>query len=255
MSPTSEATAASTTRIQLCGRLKADVAGHHVTPLLRGRQGRVLLAYLVLNRGRPVTRAELIEALWPEKRPSDPAAALRTQLSHMRTALGPEALAGRDTIELRLPAETWVDLEAAERAIRAATVDLASEDWQGAWIQAHVAVNVAGRPFLSGVEAPWVQEVRGDMAELLLRSREAIARAGIGLGGSEIAAAERAALALIRAAPFRETGYLYLMESLVAAGNTAEAMRTYDEVRKLLSSELGTAPGADLQALHRRLLG
>ena len=109
-----------TTRIQLCGRLKADVKGRHVTPALRGRQGRVLLAYLVLNRGRPVSRDELIAAIWPESPPVDPSAALRTQLSHLRSALGTEALAGRETVELRLPENTWIDVEAAERAIRVA---------------------------------------------------------------------------------------------------------------------------------------
>lgn len=243
------------TRIQLCGRLKADVRGRHVTPALRGRQGRVLLAYLVLNRGRPVSRAELVRAIWPDRPPLDPAASLRTQLSHLRSALGSEALAGRDTVELHLPENVWIDFEAAERAIRVADSALKAGDWRDTWIHAHIALNIAGRPFLAGFEAPWVNDVRDELNELELRSRELIARAGIGLGGSELAGAERSARALIRAAPFRETGYLSLMEALVASGNTAEALRTYDHLRTLLNEELGTAPGAEVQALHRRLLG
>src|SRR5215211_5886850 len=82
-------------RIQLCGRLKVDLEGEHVTPALRGRQGRVLLAYLVIRRGRAVSREEMIEAIWPERRPADPSAALRTQLSRLRSALGVDSLAGR----------------------------------------------------------------------------------------------------------------------------------------------------------------
>jgi DNA-binding SARP family transcriptional activator len=100
-----------------------------------------------------------------------------------------------------------------------------------------------------------VAEVRDELGETEMRSREAIAAAGIALGGSELPVAERSARALIRTAPFRETGYLYLMKALAAAGNTAEALRTYDGLRKLLSSELGTAPGAEVQSLHRELLG
>lgn len=215
----------------------------------------MLLAYLVVNRGRPVSRQELIGAIWPDKPPVDPGAALRTQLSHLRNALGADALAGRDTIELRLPEDTWVDVEAAEGSMRIAENSLQAEDWREAWIQAHVSLNVAGRPFLSGFEAPWVAEVREDMAEMELRAREVIARAAIGLGGSELAVAERSARALVRAAPFRESGYVLLMRALVAAGNTAEAMRTYDNLRTLLNRELGTAPGAEAQALHRDLLG
>jgi DNA-binding SARP family transcriptional activator/tetratricopeptide (TPR) repeat protein len=243
------------TRIQLCGRLKADLEGRHVTPALRGRQGRILLAYLVLNRGRPVSRDELIAAIWPESPPSDPSAALRTQLSRLRAALGSGSLAGRDAVELRLPENIWIDVEAADRAIVAAGAALGAADWKDAWVHAHIALNIAGRPFLAGFEAPWVDETRHELEELHLRAREIIARAGIGLGGSELAGAERAARALIREAPFRESGYVLLMRALVASGNAAEALRTYDDLRNLLAEELGSAPGAEAQGLHRKLLG
>jgi DNA-binding SARP family transcriptional activator/tetratricopeptide (TPR) repeat protein len=247
-------TPAQETRIQLCGRLKADVEGRHVTPALRGRQGRVLLAYLVINRGRPVSRDELISALWPQRPPTDPSAALRTQLSRLRSALGANALAGRDTVELHLPESTWVDIEAAENAIEAAEAALAASGWKDAWAHGNVALNISSRPFLAGFDAPWVEEVRRELAELQSRARESIARAGIGLGGSELAGAERSARELVRTAPFRESGYVLLMRALVASGNTAEALRAYERLRHVLREELGTAPGAEIQALHRRLL-
>jgi DNA-binding SARP family transcriptional activator len=252
--PTGNTTEAEQMRIQLCGRLRVDVGDRHVTPALRGRQGRVLLAYLVLNRERAVSRGEMIRAIWPEEHPADPAAALRTQLSRLRAALGTEALAGRDAIELRLRSDTWIDIEAAERAIRAAGSALSLGAWEDAWTQAHITLNIAGRPFLAGFEAPWARETRGELRELELRAMETISRAGVGLGGSELAGAERSARALIRAAPFRESGYLNLMRALIAAGNSAEALRTYDELRTLLASELGSAPGAEAQDLHRELL-
>lgn len=242
------------TRIQLCGRLKADVEGRHVTPALRGRQGRVLLAYLVLNRGRPVSRDELIAALWPDRPPADPSAALRTQLSRLRSALGTRALAGRDAVELHLPDSTWVDVEAADNAIEAAEAASDASEWKEAWAHANVALNISSRPFLAGFDAPWVEEVRRELAELQIRARECIARAGIGLGGSELAGAERSARELVRTTPFRESGYVLLMRALVASGNTAEALRIYERLRRVLREELGTAPGAEIQALHRRLL-
>jgi DNA-binding SARP family transcriptional activator len=242
------------TRIQLCGRLKVDFQGRHVTPALRGRQGRILLAYLVVRRGRAVSREEMIEAIWPQERPSDPSSALRTQLTRLRSALGTDSLAGRDTVELRLPQDTWIDVEVAERAIRVAEAALRSQAYREAWAQAHVTLNISGRPFLAGFDAPWVDDMRRDLSELEMRSREAIAVAGIGLGGSELASAERAAKALIRDAPFRESGYLNLMRALAASGNTAEALRTYDGLRTLLVEELGSAPSAEIQALHRQLL-
>ena len=207
-----------------------------------------------MNRGRPVSRDELITALWPQQPPADPSAALRTQLSRLRSALGSAALAGRDAVELQLPDSTWVDIEAAENAIQAAEAALAASDWKDAWAHGNVALNISSRPFLAGFDAPWVEEVRRELDELQSRARESIARAGIGLGGSELAGAERSARELVRNAPFRESGYVLLMRALVASGNTAEALRAYERLRNVLSDELGTAPGAEIQALHRRLL-
>jgi SARP family transcriptional regulator, regulator of embCAB operon len=247
-------TASRGTRIQLTGRLKVDIDGRHVTPDLRGRQGRIALAYLILHRNRPVSREELIAAIWPLDQPADPAAALRTQLSHLRKALGPDSLVGRATIELRLPEGTWVDIEAAHRALEVAGLAVADEDWDDAWIQSQITLNIAGRPFLAGFDATWADEIRRDLADLDLRALELVSRAGVGLGGSELPAAERAARTLIQEAPLRESGYVCLMEALQAEGHTAEALEVYDTLRQLLQERLGTAPGANAQALHRRLL-
>jgi DNA-binding SARP family transcriptional activator len=45
------------------------------------------------------------------------------------------------------------------------------------------------------------------------------------------------------------------MEALAAGGNASEALRVYERLRVLLREELGVAPGAPAQELHRRLLG
>ena len=49
-------------RIQLRGDLRLEVRGSRVEGSLPGRLGRGLLAYLVLNRHRAVTRSELVDA-------------------------------------------------------------------------------------------------------------------------------------------------------------------------------------------------
>ena len=54
------------TRVQLCGRLSVEFDGVEIVTALRGRQVRLLLAYLVINRDRRVGREELIGAVWPE---------------------------------------------------------------------------------------------------------------------------------------------------------------------------------------------
>ena len=141
-------------------------------------------------------------------------------------------------------------MDAAERADAA----LAAGDPEGAWSAAAACVEIAGGGFLAGDEAPWAQDRRREVAELRLRALEAMAAAGVALGGSRLADAERAAREAIEAAPFRESGHRLLMAALAGRGNVAEALRAYDDLRVLLRDELGTAPGADVQALHRRLL-
>ena len=83
---------------------------------------------------------------------------------------------------------------------------------------------------------------------------EAYATAGLGVGGTELASAERTALELIERAPLRESGYRLLMQVKAARGNVAEALQTYQELRRTLREELGVAPGPATQPVHMRLL-
>ena len=54
--------------MQLCGRFVVELGGRRVEGDLPGRQGRLLLAYLVANRDRTTTREEVLDALWPDGR-------------------------------------------------------------------------------------------------------------------------------------------------------------------------------------------
>ena len=55
-----------------------------------------------------------------------------------------------------------------------------------------------------------------------LQALEVIGRAGLSMGGTQLASAERAARSLIEAEPYRESGYVLLMEALALQGNVAE---------------------------------
>jgi DNA-binding SARP family transcriptional activator len=127
-------------------------------------------------------------------------------------------------------------------------------DWVQAWAPSRAALYVANRGFLPGFEGPWIDERRRWLEDVRLRALECVGAAGLGMGGTELATAERAGRALVEAAPFRESGYRLLMEALAARDNGAEALRVYDGLRVLLREELGVAPGQAAQELHRRLL-
>ena len=240
------------TTVRLCGPLGVELSGREA--VLPGRQGRLAFAYLVVNRRRAVGRDELIELLWPQSLPADPGEALSALLSRVRRTVGADVLCGRRELELVLPSGAWVDLEAALDAAERADAALAAGDPESAWRAAGASVEIAGGGFLAGDEAPWAQDRRREVSELRLRALEAMAAAGVALGGNRLADAERAAREAIEAAPFRESGHRLLMAALAGRGNVAEALRAYDGLRVLLRDELGTAPGADVQALHGRLL-
>ena len=242
-------------RIQLCGALVARIDGADVAPGLPAAQGRLLFAYLVVHRTRECSREELTDLLWGERPPASPAQALRALLSKLRAAVGADRLVASAEPRLRLPPEVWVDVEAASEAIHDAEGAVRREHWDRAWLGAHIALNVARRRFLAGHEHPWIEERRTELEDMQVRALEALACAGLNLGGAELDTAERAARSLTRSAPFHETGWVHLMRALAAKGNAAEALVAYDQVRCLLRDELGTAPGPELQRLHGELLG
>jgi class 3 adenylate cyclase/DNA-binding SARP family transcriptional activator len=242
-------------RIQLCGRFTLDVGGTRLEDSLPGRQGRLLFAYLALNRRRPIGRDELIEAVWPFEKPPRVDGSLSALLTKLRRALGENALGGRSAVELRLPGDAWIDCEAATDALHRAEAAATRQAWAEAWGPGRVAQHIAVRTFLPGEDAPWIDERRRRLDDVYIRSLELTAQAGLGIGGSELDTADRAARTLVERAPYRESGYRFLMRVLAERDNLAEGLRVYEELRVLLRDELGTAPSPTTQELHRRLLG
>jgi DNA-binding SARP family transcriptional activator len=236
------------TRIQLCGRLVARIDGLRIEDALPGRQGRLAFAYLAAHRARTVTRDELTDALWNGAAGSD---RLSPVLSKLRQVV---PLEGRGDVRLALPAGAWIDVEAAAEGLHRAESAVAQGDYVGAWAPGRVAQHVAMRVFLAGEDAPWIDAQRRRLEEILVRSLELVGRACVAIGGSELATAERCARTLIERAPYRESGHRLLMETLAERGNTAEALLVYDALRRLVREELGAAPSAATQELHRRLL-
>ena len=239
------------TRIHLCGRLTAEVAGRQVESDLPGRQGRLVFAYLVLNRRRLVLRDELAEALWDEP-PAAPDSALSALVSKLRRLL---PLDGRSELRLTLPDDAWIDVEAVGEALHRAEGAVARGDWTAAWGPARVVQHIAARELLRGDDAAWLDEHRRRLRDAYEQSLELAAHACLEIGGTELHTAERAARTLVEVAPFRESGYRWLMLTLERRGNRAEALRAYDELRLRLRDELGTAPSPAIQELHRALLG
>ncbi len=124
-------------------------------------------------------------------------------MSKLRKLLGPETVEGRATLQLRLGQHAHVDVEVAADAVHRAESQVALEDWARAWGPALVALLITEREFLAGEDAPWIDERRRQLADIHLRALEAYGTAALGMGGTELPAAVRAARQLISAAPLR----------------------------------------------------
>ena len=201
-----------------------------------------------------MSRSELVAALWPASVPATADSSLSPLLSKLRRALGQTSIQGKAEIELVLPADAWIDLEAAAEGLHRAESAIARSDWAGAWGPSHVALHVATRGFLPGFEEPWVEDERRTLEDIRVQALECLAASGLGLGGAEVAAAYRSARSLIEAAPLRESGYRFLMQAHAEHGNVAEAVVVYEGLRVRLREELGISPSAMTMQLHGQLL-
>jgi DNA-binding SARP family transcriptional activator len=223
-----------------------------------GRQGRCAFAYLVLGRNRPVSRAELVDALWANEPPTAYEAALSAIMSKLRGALTAAGLASSaltslsGCYELRLPLSTWVDVEAAAEAVHEAEFALRRGDPAAAYGPSAIAHHIARRPFLAGDDSRWAAARRDRLRAILVRALEC--RAHVYLWNSEHALAVEAARETIELEPFRETAHQLLMRAHSAAGNTAEALQAYERCRRLIADELGADPSPETKALHLALL-
>jgi DNA-binding SARP family transcriptional activator len=242
------------TLIQLCGPLVVEIDGVRIERRLPGRQGELLFAFLVLNRGARVGRDQMIEAVWPRGGPGAADSGLSALLSKLRSALEPVEIEGRPEVQLRLPESAQIDVETAMASIHRAESAVAQARWEAGWAPARIALHICNREFLPGADAPWVDERRRELEDVQLRALECVAAIGLAMGDAELAAAERSGRRLVKLAPLRESGYLRLIEALERRRSIAEALQVYERLCQVLRDEMGIAPGEQARAAHSRLI-
>ena len=252
-----------TLRIYLTGRTGVEAGGEQLVHerQFRGRQERLAFAYLVRERGRPVTREELAAVLWPGDAPPAWQTGLSAIVSRLRALVARDELARRSVsisrgfgqYRLDLPYDTWVDVEAAAHAVDEAEQRLRAGAPRSAFAPAVVASSIARRPFLSGDGGGWVAQERQKLDRVRLRALECLAR--VWLATAEPALAVEAAAEALTLEPLRESSHRLLMQAHAAAGNPADAVRAYHALRESLVSALGTDPSRETEALYLELIG
>jgi DNA-binding NarL/FixJ family response regulator len=247
---------AARTHIQLCGELRLE-SGNTVVEAAAfpGRQGRLAFAYLATHR-RAVPRAELAEAIWPDKLPRSWEHDLAAIVSKLRAVLATaglkDAIGGRSrSYELQLP-EASVDAHDAATSATEAEEALRKGDAMKALEAAKHAAESSRRAFMVGEEAIWIERYRAEQAAILVRSL-AVSADVLGEQGDSRTAIAHATEA-VALEPYTETAYVRLMKLHLAFGNRAEAVRTYERCRTLLADELGVDPSPETEAVYLEAL-
>ncbi|MEV4133827.1 BTAD domain-containing putative transcriptional regulator [Dactylosporangium sp. NPDC049742] len=211
-----------------------------------GAKVRMLLADLLAHRNTVVSADRLIEDLWGDDAPANPAGALQVRVSQLRKALNDAEPGARDLIESRPPGyRLRADDVDADRF--AALADAADVDRLGAALalwRGQAYADVADQEF-ARAEATRLTEQR-----LLVHERLAAAR--LARGEHDLVATELAELVELH--PLREGLRVLHMRALYAAGRQADALDSYAGLRERLADELGLDPGPELAALHRQIL-
>jgi DNA-binding SARP family transcriptional activator len=216
-----------------------------------GRQARRLFVRLAAIH-ESVPQVELADDLWGPTWPASWQLSLRALVSKLRATL---ALVGArhaisstgGTYTLRLPAGTWLDLDAASAAIHLAETKLSGGDLPGSGGWALAARAIASRPLLPGEEGEWLDGLRRRLTDQRLRALERLGETWIAHGDPVLAA--RDAAEAIGIDPFRESTHRLLIRAHIAARDRAAAAKAFATCRRLLEDELGVAPSRATVAL------
>jgi DNA-binding SARP family transcriptional activator/DNA-binding XRE family transcriptional regulator len=214
---------------------------------------RKLLCLLAMQPGREVGFEEIIDTLWEEQAPRTCRQLVHTYVGGLRRLLGDSAVP-RTAQGYRLVLDTG-GCDAAEfsdmvtRAGRAAADGAALPAWQ---LYAE-AVNCWRGPLLAGAGA-WVQVHPAAIALTGRRTAAVLAWAELGLSLGKYSPLIPALRTLAVEQPLHEGLAARLMLALAGAGQQAEALSVYQDLRDRLSGELGVDPGPEITAAQLRVL-
>jgi DNA-binding SARP family transcriptional activator len=199
--------------------------------------GRRLLAFLAL-KGRS-DRGFVAGALWPNGEQAQAQANLRATLSRLRRRehLDLVESSGRS---LRLGPSVEVDVHQRFRLVSSVLTGAEYSWWEA-------IRQLTGEELLPGCYEDWVYGPREQLRQLCLYGLESIADRQFAEG--QFGVCVQAGLAAASMEPLRESAHRQVIRGHLAAGNRAEAIRHYGDLRRLLLAEVGAEPSEALACL------
>lgn len=220
---------------------------------LPGRRQAALLAALSVHPGQVVSADRLVDLLWADDPPENPAASLHSAVFKLRSSLG--RAGGGELLRTRGPGYV---LELAPDQLDAAVFARLLEN-------AEEQAPAEAATTLARALAMWAGQAYGvhgesEIAHLDGIRLEELRRASVERLGAALLAAGRASEAVALLRPFvaehalREQARIHLMRALHATGRTADALDQFHQHRRHLADELGLEPSPAFHAVQRELL-
>ncbi|MFD0417883.1 BTAD domain-containing putative transcriptional regulator [Streptomyces sp. NPDC127108] len=261
MGPDDSGAAAGPLRFALLGPVRAW-RGERALDLGAPRQ-RSVAAVLLLGGGRPVTRDQLVRAVWGEPAPAYAVPQLQKYVSALRRVLEPERSPRSPSGVLNWSAGGYVldvgpdgvDAAAFERGVGRGRAARARGDAEGAAEELRAALALwdgPDVPALSDVTSGFLDTERDRLAELRAAALEERVQADLDLGRHQEVVPEL--MRLVGDFPLRERFAALLMLALYRCGRQGDALGVYRRTRRGLREELGVDPGAEVRELHGRIL-
>lgn len=240
----------------ILGPLEVRCDGAAVT--IGGPRQRALLALLLCNSNRVLSRDRLIDELLADRSGHASDGMLRVQVSRLRKALAdgagdePRLIARPPGYLLRVePGE--LDLDTFEALVRDGRAALERDDPERATALLRKAEALwRGRPLADLEFEPFARFEVQRLEELRLLGLEERIDAELALGRHAELCAELATLS--SEYPLRERLHGQLMLALYRSGRQADALAVYRRTSRLLREELGLDPSRALRELERSIL-
>ncbi|MDI3403185.1 BTAD domain-containing putative transcriptional regulator [Streptomyces cavernicola] len=217
---------------------------------------RTLLASLLVDPGRPVAAHRLIDDLWGEQPPGNPARALQAKVSQLRRVLDEAEPGGRGLVVSRAPGYQLSVPEGALDSHRFATLAAQARDASDARVRAGLlgdALALWRGPAFADFDGHAFTRAAIDRLEedrLVVLEEQAEAR----LEAGQHAQLTGELAGLVDRYPLRERLRAVQLRALYRSGRQSEALAGYADLRARLADELGIDPSPELTELHGALL-
>ncbi|MFG3019825.1 BTAD domain-containing putative transcriptional regulator [Streptomyces sp. NPDC048254] len=242
--------------LHLLGPVELSVQGRTVE--VGPPQRRTVLAALAVDAGRPVPADVLIRRVWGADPPDGARRALHAHVARLRRLCERTEDPGHPRLRLVRRSAGYllearpdqVDIHRFRQLVGRARETERSDETRAALLREALGL-WHGEP-LAGLGGQWAAQVREAWRRQHVDASVAWARVKSRV--SDPVAVIGPLTELLDAYPLVEPLTEALMRALHAAGRSAEALDCYSTVRKRLTEELGTDPGAELRKVHQAIL-